>query len=74
MRKIHQNHNTCVVMYFDVFCVFQWAPITIIILPPIDQVEAPPIIEKTILFCSFFILDPVRKKMKQKKKKKRKEK
>ena len=36
IRKIHQKKTsqyTCIVMYFDVFCVFQWAPITI--LPPL---------------------------------------
>ena len=29
IRKIHQNTSQCTV-YCDVFCVFQWAPITIL--------------------------------------------
>ena len=42
----------CIVMYFDVFCVFQWAPITI--LPPLPL--PPPVL------CLLFIFQQCAKK------------
>ena len=37
IRKNTSKYNMCIVMYFAVFYVFQWTPITI--LPPLGQRE-----------------------------------